>query len=426
MVANKGDKIIKKANIRFLEAHYYLTHNSHSMNAFVKNRCDKALLTIFEEASKELELEQELQINALPLSEGSLVEWYQFIISPAGTFNILTLLVNTIACVVAIKPSLALESNLDIEYKKLKIREKELKVKSLEKKLAKIEKKEKNKEERQPSTSMEPMIYDSLVVSEKPLNSLRILDTAYNHTQNEQPVLSEESRLNIESKKLDNKKKQLEIKLLKKKLAYIDNKDQDLKDIRNEIKDINDITYDLMIENHKIRKNLSVFYENLIEYKKIDAIGFATYDENHKVISSEKKVKRSDFDSFILDLDEFEEVDDNAKIYIFSPNLVKGRHKWRGMYEKEGRIIDFSMNDKDFKSSVENGGITFKNGSMIVAVLNIKIKLDISGNETSRIYHVETVLKYYYEGNYTETIQGKKYKADRKDAEAQIILPFDN
>jgi len=324
-------------NYGFLETHYYFNDNSYSMNAFVKNRCDRALLAIIEEASKELELHQSLKVEVLPLSEGSLIEWYQFAISPTGTTALLTLVINTLACILIIKPPSPPESELDIE-----------------------------------------------------------------------------------NKKLDIKKKKLEIKLLEKKLSDVD--DQDLEAVES----IKENVYDVLINNFKIRKNLSVFYENIIEYDKVHSIGYATYNKDRKVIISEKKVDRSAFKDFILDSNEFEEVDEYAKIRIYSPNLDKGRHKWRGLYEKEDKVIAFSMKDSTFKSDVESGVVTFKNGSTIRAVLTTKIRIDVTGAESSRSYFVENVLNYSHDKGYTETSQGKKYKANKKDAKAQISFPFDD
>lgn len=337
MVDDAYKKEIKGENYGFLETHYYFNDNSHTMNAFVKNRCDRALLAIIEEASKELDVTQSLKVEVLPISKGSLIEWHQFVVSPAGSIALLTLFVNALACILAMKPPAPPESELDIENKRLDIR-----------------------------------------------------------------------------------KKKLEIKLLEKKLSDTDEQDSVA------VESIKEDMYDVLINNFKIRKNLSVFYENIIEYDKISAIGHATYNKNHKIILPEKKVDRSKFNDFILDSNEFEEVDEYAKIIIYSPNLDKGRHKWRGLYEKEDRVIAFSMKDSAFKNDVESGVITFKNGSTIRAVLTTKIKIDMTGSESSRTYAVEKVLRYTHDKGYTDTTQGKEYKAKRKDEKAQLSILFDN
>lgn len=338
-------------NYGFLETHYYFTDSSHSMNAFVKNKCDRALLTIFEEATKELKCEKGIKLEVLPLSEGSLIELFK-IVATAENIALANLLVLAWQLVLSRKPPLATETAIDIENKKLANEKMKLEIIQIKKQLAETE---------------------------------TVAQTTENSTNQD-----------------------------------------DSQEIEKKFSDLKEAVYELLISNFIIRKNLSVFYENIIGYEKIKAIGYTTYDKNYKVIIPEKTVERDDFKNFVLDLDEFEEIDEEAKINIFSPNLVRGRHKWRGLYEKEGKIIEFNLNDKDFKNNVESGTITFKNGSMIKAVLTIKIKLDISGNETSRIYSVDTVLEYSYDGGHAETSQGKKYKANKKDAEAQISFPFDD
>lgn len=329
-------------NYGFLETHYYFADNSHSMSAFVKNKCDKALLTIIEEASKELAIDRDLKVEVLPLSEGGLVEWYKFLTTPEGT-NFLGLFIAVLTLIYTVKPPLPSESELDIE-----------------------------------------------------------------------------------NKELEKEKKKLEIRLLKKQVEDIENKDQNLEEVKEVEESIKEVVYDLLINNFRIRKNLSVFYKSLIEYDKVEAIGFGTYDKNYKVIIPEKKVDRSEFKGFLLDSNEIKEIDENAKILIYSPNLDKGKRKWRGLYEKEDKVIAFSMKDNDFKSDVESGVVTFKNGSMIRAVLTTTIKIDMTGAESSRSYCVENVLNYSHDKGYTETSQGKKYKANKKDAEAQISISFDD
>ena len=74
----------KKIAVGFLETHFYFYDKSHSMNAYVKNKCDSALLNIISEASKELGVEKSLTVEVLPPTEGSLVEWIEFFCSPGG------------------------------------------------------------------------------------------------------------------------------------------------------------------------------------------------------------------------------------------------------------------------------------------------------------------------------------------------------
>lgn len=56
-----------------LELHYYLSDNSHSMDAFVKNKAESELLKVFKEISDILELDLNFEIEAL--SEGGIKEF---------------------------------------------------------------------------------------------------------------------------------------------------------------------------------------------------------------------------------------------------------------------------------------------------------------------------------------------------------------
>ena len=342
----------RKIVVGFLETHFYFYDQSHSMNAYVKNRCDSALLNIISEASKELGIEKSLTVEVLPPTEGSLAEWIEFFCSPTGVITTVGAGAALITCLIDIVARL----------------------------------------------------------------------------KTTPPPLPPQDPLDIENKKLDIQKKKIEIELLKKELSKSEKEKFDDKEseIIKKIEDSEDVVYDVLINNIKIRKNLSVFYENLIEYEKIKSVGCTAYDNEFQVTVPERVVKREVFDDFIINLNEFEEIDEDAEIIIYSPNLVRGRHKWRGFYVKKEKVIDFSMKDTDFKRDVESGVITFKNGSTIRAVLATKIKIDITGSESSRAYAVENVLRYTHDKGYTDTTQGKKYKAQKKDEKAQLPILFDD
>ena len=57
-----------------LELHYYFddSDDSHTMNAFVRNRCEFELLQIYTELQKELELDVKVETEAF--EEGGLTE----------------------------------------------------------------------------------------------------------------------------------------------------------------------------------------------------------------------------------------------------------------------------------------------------------------------------------------------------------------
>ncbi|MDO4697801.1 MAG: hypothetical protein Q4A60_03870 [Pasteurellaceae bacterium] len=86
----------------------------------------------------------------------------------------------------------------------------------------------------------------------------------------------------------------------------------------------------------------------------------------------QNEVKRENFSDFILEIDEFIDIDKNARIHIYSPNLVNRKHKWRRYYERESRVIGFNMLDKAFIKEIQNQNVDFKNGTTIDAALHQK------------------------------------------------------
>ena len=106
------------------------------------------------------------------------------------------------------------------------------------------------------------------------------------------------------------------------------------------------------------------------------------------------------------------DTDENAQIEIVAPVLQKGNAKWRGIYK--GETINFSMNDPDFKEAVLAKQISFKNGDVIVCVLDIHRELNEIGEVKPKDYIVRIVLDKHENGVLTETSEGKKYRREKK------------
>ena len=60
-----------------LELHYYLSGESHSMDAFVKNKAEAELLKVFKEISDILKLDLSFEIEAL--TEGGIKEFIKIL-----------------------------------------------------------------------------------------------------------------------------------------------------------------------------------------------------------------------------------------------------------------------------------------------------------------------------------------------------------
>lgn len=68
----------KVTELENLQVHYYLSNNSHSMDAKILNKVESELLKIIEEVSKILDLE--IYVETQALEEGGIVSVYRFII----------------------------------------------------------------------------------------------------------------------------------------------------------------------------------------------------------------------------------------------------------------------------------------------------------------------------------------------------------
>ena len=67
--------MIKPANK--IELHYFFRNDSHTMNAFVRNECEKELLTIFKEVILSLDIDVDVESEAF--TEGGLKEIWKFL-----------------------------------------------------------------------------------------------------------------------------------------------------------------------------------------------------------------------------------------------------------------------------------------------------------------------------------------------------------
>jgi len=215
-----------------------------------------------------------------------------------------------------------------------------------------------------------------------------------------------EQQLSIEEKRLSIEEKKLNILLIQKELEK--------KEIHSTNINIDKIEY-IVNNNIKITKHKSNYYKALSNYPKVKKISTAQIDSFRNPIEEPKIVERKDFDKFILESDNLDPIpDENATIEIVSPVLKKGKYKWKGIYNKIGSVIEFTMKDKEFKKNVIETGIPFKNGTFIDCILKIERKIDDFGNIFNSNYSVLAVLRQHDEIISFETNLGKKYRQQKE------------
>ena len=181
------------------------------------------------------------------------------------------------------------------------------------------------------------------------------------------------------------------------------------------------ISYDL-----KIRKHKSNYYTNLKAYNKVKKVETSVLSQKNLPIKT-STINKHEFDNFILPSDNLPAFkDDEAIIEIVSPIIKpqKGKsYKWKGIYK--GAIIDFYMKDSKFKNDISNNKISFKNGTYIDCVLEIRQKINEVGEKYNSSYSV-LIVKAADDGKATIiTEQGEKYKKQKKELNRQISINWE-
>jgi hypothetical protein len=317
--------IINPLNNRF-ELHYYFSDEdkTHSMDAFIRNKCEHELLQIISEITRELDTNVKVETEAY--EEGGLTEIWTFLGSDNSQLTILILLLNLALSIIPLRKT-------------------------------KLEK--------------------------------------------------EDLKLSIEERKLN-------IELMKKELES--------KGIPENKIDIEKLVL-IITNNYKILKHKSNFYKQLYKYPKVKKLSTNKLNEKKEKIDESSFVERKDFEKFILESDILDTIpDENATIEIISPVLKKGKFKWRGIYDKLGFVIEFSMKDKEFKENVIEDGIPFKNGTFIDCILEIERKIDNLGNIFYSNFSVVTVLRQHDEVNSFETPKGEKLNKIKERNRSQLLL----
>lgn len=112
------------------------------------------------------------------------------------------------------------------------------------------------------------------------------------------------------------------------------------------------------LDENKIKKKRSNYYEQINNCKKIDKLSITIVDDSKNNIFLSKYINKADFSKFIITSDDIEpEENENAIIEIISPVLKKGKYKWTGIYN--GEVINFNMKSSEFKTLVQTRKVQF-------------------------------------------------------------------
>lgn len=184
------------------------------------------------------------------------------------------------------------------------------------------------------------------------------------------PVENKElTHLQIENLKLDNEIKRKELEKLN--LDFIqDDAELDQQKVKDSIEFVN--------KNYKVSWRKSNLYKKLINYQKADSVEVQRFQEEEP-IGNPRKIPRREFSKFILSSDDLPKLElEKAVIDVISPALKSGRFRWKGFYNNE--IINFLMDDYEFKNQVLRGEIHFSNRFSIEVEMTQDRKINQDGN----------------------------------------------
>ncbi|MXN92631.1 hypothetical protein GR160_15485 [Flavobacterium sp. Sd200] len=188
-----------------------------------------------------------------------------------------------------------------------------------------------------------------------------------------------------------------------------------------EKKQIVDSIIFLLADVHKVKVFKSRYYKNIKNEPKVRQISTTELDENYVPISKEHIIERKQFKDQILENENLEpKTIYDANIEIISPVLKQGSIKWKGIYD--GKHINFTLVDTEFKNAVLNKLYSFSNGTSIRCRLEIILTIDEDGQEIIREAKVYDVLEVY-DGIQTHTTKKAK---NIKEIENQVRLNFDD
>ena len=170
-----------------------------------------------------------------------------------------------------------------------------------------------------------------------------------------------------------------------------------------------------LLANRRIIKLRSQFYESLLTYDKVAAVGFAN---THTPIGDEEaRVPRASFQDFVVRLEELDPtVIERADIEIIAPVLTRDGGKWRGRFEK--RNISFVIRDEQFLTQVALKRVKFQNGTSMSCRLVVHLREDEAGIPQPHEYVVDEVHKLHSKTGRTTRLS--------KTTVAAVTLPEGN
>lgn len=160
--------------------------------------------------------------------------------------------------------------------------------------------------------------------------------------------------------------------------------------------------------NFNLRKSRSEYFRCISSCKEIKAIGIK-HNKFEQLNNTDLRISACDFAQYIEELAPETKIDDDAKVYIVSPVIVKGKSlKWNGSYN--GHDISFEMLSNQFKTDAQNATIDFRTGFFVKCKLQYEETINEEDKPIYKNYKVIEVYGYECDDKYVETIAGKAKK----------------
>lgn len=122
--------------MEFLQLHYFLKDDIHSVDAFLNNKAEFELLRIFREVSEILDLEDELQFETIAIEEGGIKAFYKILSKKKNKRKLKNALIYLAGILsVIISDVVSDQINTDHEFEKLKKEEIQLRIQQLKRDL---------------------------------------------------------------------------------------------------------------------------------------------------------------------------------------------------------------------------------------------------------------------------------------------------
>lgn len=374
-----------------LELHYHLKNGSHSMDAFIRNKCEAEALAAFSYIADRLGIE--FTIESLPHEEGGIRDFWQFITKTENQviMALLALIVNNSVSVwnAPPKPDKELDAiNKDIA--KASLEEKRL---AIEK--AKLELKKLMGEAATPSAS--PASSPVPAPALPPAPAIRAVP-AHDKSAGRAIgyVLPAATPAEVETL-----------------LA------QPSREVAGAVSEA--ITF--ISDEPKFITRRSNFFKTLLPYNKVTAFGLrlrVPYQRDDEFI-----IEKRDFLKYVLKTDKLPpETISEALITIVAPVIDGSGMAWKGVFLDEP--VSFFMKDSAFKDQVVRREVSFQHGDAIRCSLVVERKLDETGEVVVTSRSVDVVIEKIDQGGVTETPQGKRQRFADKNAHLQGGFKFDD